>query len=197
MTKEKKKTKKKVVSKQPIIQLMPQSPEDKRILRERADSLAQKETSAIDKSTWEPFICFRLGTSELYGIAHRYAEAVIRFTRITRVPSTPAAIAGVINRHSELLTVLDMKQLFNVEGNVPSQEARVIIASFAGTTVGILVDAVLGEDYYQASNLGTALPSDGISNLAYVEGIHKGRITLINMQRLLEDPALIVNANSS
>ncbi len=175
-----------------VVTLMPQSPVEQRILRERAEVLARPEQEDADEAVGELFVCFRLGSSELYGIPYRYAEEVMYVGEITKIPCTPAMIAGAVNRRAELLTVLDLKQFFRTQGGDYGDEARIVVVSGAGMTVGLLADAVEGDDRYQPSRLAKPLPSDGVSNLEIVKGIHRGKVTIIDVEALLGDPALRV-----
>ena len=176
-----------------VVTLMPQSPVEQRILRERAEVLARPEQEAVDGEASEAFVCFRLGSSERYGIPYRYTDEIMYPGEIASIPCTPAFIAGAVNRRGELLTVLDLKQFFRTEGDDYGDEARIVVVGGAVITVGILVDAVEGHEMYQPSRLARPLPSDGVSNLEYVKGIHQGRVTIIDVEALLGDPAIRVD----
>ena len=59
--------------------------------------------------------------------------------------------------------------------------------------IGILVQAVVSNDRFEAGNLEPPLASAGVANRNYIKGIYSGKVTILDMNTLLEDPSLIVN----
>jgi purine-binding chemotaxis protein CheW len=174
---------------------MPVTKEAVRILQERADELAKTEQQAANATEGEAFICFRLGASEQYGISHEHASEIIEPGLITKVPCVPASIIGVVNRRGDLLTVLDLKQFFRMEDTGQTDSGRVIVVSNGELTVGIYADEIIGEARYDTSRLADPLPSDGVRNIFHVKGIHDGKVTILDMDALLGDEALVVDRN--
>jgi purine-binding chemotaxis protein CheW len=180
------------------VQLMPQSAAEQQELQERANILARRDHSTTQQDIdRELFIRFRLGSAELYGIPYRYAKTVIPLQEVAIVPCTPAFIAGVINHNGKLLTIVDPKYFFHTHGIAAGAQAWIIVVHWAGITLGILADTIEGDDYYVPSNLAPPLASDGVENMNYVKGIHNGRVIILNMEALLNDPAIIVNEHMS
>jgi purine-binding chemotaxis protein CheW len=177
----------------PTVQLMPRSTVEQQELQERANILARPDDNASqeDKER-ELFIRFRLGSSEQYGIPYRYAKTVMPLQGIAIVPCTPTFIAGVVNHDGKLLTVIDPKYFFHAHGIAAGAEAWIIVVHWGAITVGILADTIEGDDYYVPAGLATPLASDGVENMNYVQGIHDGRVAILNMEALLEDPALTI-----
>lgn len=172
--------------------LMPKTSAARKVLRQRAQLLA-RQNKQTRQDTLEHFVCFRLGPSERYGIAYAYLEEIAHCLAITRVPCTPPAIAGVANYRGELLTVLDLKHLFRTEEGGRNDVAQVIVTRSGGMRVGLIVDEVEGNDTFVAASLAPPLPSAGVSNLDYVQGIHQGRVAILNIAALLADLALCVD----
>ena len=174
--------------------LMPQSDDDQRVLQARAQLLARKPAQQQEEARSQ-FVCFRLGASERYGVAYDYLEEIMNTMDITPVPCTPPVIAGVTNYRGELLTLLDLKQFFRTgqgEGDGDG-EMPVIVVKAGGVRVGLIVDAVEGNEEYAPTHLAPPLSSAGASNRVYVQGIHQGRVTLLNIGALLADPSLQVD----
>ncbi len=162
------------------------------VLRQRAEALARRPVDERDQRAGEPFIHFRLGRSEEYGIPYRHVEEVMTVAAITRVPCAPRMIAGVINRRGEMLAVLDLNQLFHGKASQPSGAAAidVVVVHGAGLLLGIRVDELIGNADYRPGQLGEALPPDGSSKRSYIQGLLRGRIGILNLETLLADPAL-------
>ncbi|WP_077036124.1 chemotaxis protein CheW [Pelomonas sp. KK5] len=161
------------------------------VLSQRAEVLARRPEAPEDLASAESFVHFRIGASEEYGIAYRFVEEVMQVPAITRVPCAPPAIAGVINRRGEMLVVLDLRRFLHGGAELPAPGAiDVIVVQAAGLLVGVRVDALLGNASFRPGQLGEALPSDGTRRRGYIEGLLHGRISLLDMQALLSDPAL-------
>ena len=87
---------------------MPQSNEDKIVLEARANMFARNLDSDENDEQKMPYIRFRLGEVEEYGIPYGNAEEIMPLHAVTKVPCTPAHIYGVTNRRGQMLTVLDL-----------------------------------------------------------------------------------------
>lgn len=172
--------------------LLPRDPALLDVLKTRARKLAQAVETAAQQQT-DQFLRFRLGPSEWYGIPYNHLEEIIYANNIARVPCTPAFVAGVVNRHGELLPVLDLQQFFRTQSADRDEQARIVVVCSHGTKVGLLVDLVEGNEKYDPAALAAPIVSDGVSNIDYVQGIYQGKVTVLNIAALLADPALTVN----
>ena len=170
---------------------LPKSSEERAILRQRAEQLAQRPPDE-DEEVGIQFIHFRLGRSEEYGIPYRYAEEILPAQTITRVPCVAPIFSGVTNRRGEMLAVISLKRMFGLDAGDQSagRDPGIIVVRGAGLTVGLLVDDVLGNEEYLSSKLAAAPPSERFGSLDWVEGICAGRITILNLERMLADPGL-------
>lgn len=171
--------------------LMPQDEATRRVLEERARLIA-KPAGEQQQTSCEQYLRFRLGAVERYGIDYAHLEELLYVGNLARVPCTPSFIAGVVNHRGELLTVLDLKQFFRMQNRPFDDEARIVVVKHGGVRIGLLVDAVDGNEEFRESELSPPLGSLGVSNMAYVQGIHGGCVALLNLPALLDDPALRV-----
>lgn len=170
---------------------MPKSAEERAILHARALQLAERPSEDSEEAGIQ-FIHFRLGRAEEYGIPYRYAEEILSIQNITRVPCVPPIYAGVTNRRGEMLPVISLKRMFGLDAGdqAVGRDPGILVVRGAGLTVGLLVDDVLGNEEYRPSRLAAALPSERFGNLEWVEGICEGRITILNLDKMLADPGL-------
>lgn len=165
------------------------------LLKKRAEELA-RHPEEEDLAVREPFIHFRLGRSEEYGVPHGVVDEVISVATIARVPCAPPAIAGVINRRGQMLPVVDLRQFFGLTFGPtfglaaeprPSSAVDVIVISAASMTVGVCVDELLGIAEYRVDALSTVLPSQGSLDRSHVLGLFGGRVTILNIEKILAD----------
>jgi len=176
-----------------LLSRMPKSQQDRKILRDRADELAKEVDEDVATVDAETFIRFRLGVTEQYGITHDHAREIIKPDRITPIPCTPPAVMGIVNRRGDLLTVLDLKQLFQMESTELTEIGRIVVVGNGNLTLGIYADEILGENGFDSSQLADPLPSLGVQNIQHVKGIFEGKVTVLDMEALLGDEALMVD----
>lgn len=86
---------------------------------------------------------FSLG-GENYCIGIKEAMEIVKLPAITKVPNTPNFILGVINLHGKIITLIDIRYFFGLEGPKRIKDERVIVTDLAGDLAAILVDKVKG-----------------------------------------------------
>ena len=91
---------------------------------------------------------------------------------ITRVPSTPAFIKGVINLRGSVLPVIDLRTRLGLAENDLTEAARIIVVLVNDGIVGFIVDEVVEvttintQDVEAAQTLSSGLSADFISGIA-------------------------------
>lgn len=171
---------------------MPKIPALLNILKQRA--LALSSCSVDNKEvTQESFVRVRLGPLEHYGIPYSYLEHITQLIDFSRIPCTPPVISGVANYRGELLTLLDLKQLFHIKVDDNKSQTLVVVVRVDAMRVGLMVDEIFGNDTLVAAHLDAPMHTGGVSNLDYVQGIYQGKVTILNIRAILADPSLQVN----
>ncbi|MEO5333652.1 MAG: chemotaxis protein CheW [Magnetococcus sp. YQC-5] len=171
---------------------LPDTPEERDILRMRAQQLAVPKINKHQNSMEEWMLHVRLDTDAHYGVSYRFVEEIIPVGSLTPVPFTPKTIAGVVNRHGQLLTIIDIKWFLISTSLIPNPSSRILVVRGAGITAGILVESVEGKVKYQPDKLTAALHVSTAHANTVVVGIHQGSIAVLNMDVLLSHPALVV-----
>jgi len=95
----------------------------------------QQERTALNQ-----YVIFRLD-GESYGVSIHYVEIIEKVSTITRVPHSAPYVMGVINLRGEIVPVVDLRNLFNLEPAVITDESRIIILSVDEITVGLMTDS--------------------------------------------------------
>ena len=108
---------------------------------------------------------------------------------ITRVPSTPSFIKGVINLRGSVLPVIDLRtRLGLIEGEL-QDSARIIVVLVNESTVGFIVDEVVEVTTIDTTLVESAHAlSTGLST-EYISGIAKADKRLF----IMLNPDSIVN----
>lgn len=164
------------------------SPDDARLLQRRARELA-RPPEPVAPQRLEPYVRFRLGRDEEYGVSHCVVDEVLMVDRVARVPCAPPAFSGIINRRGQMLPVLDLGRLFGLDPQAPPEEDRIgiVIATASGFTIGLRVNEPIDIDTYPPDSLGPPPPMLGKLQPTYVIGLLQGRITLLDMERIFSD----------
>ena len=87
-------------------------------------------------------IIFKLGREE-YGMDILRVQEIKRMMSITRVPSTPSFIKGVINLRGSVLPVIDLRTRLGLLEEELQDSARIIVVLVNEATVGFIVDEVV------------------------------------------------------
>ena len=91
------------------------------------------------------YLTFRLG-DELFAINVFKAREVLDVSRITRVPTAPAYMRGVVNVRGNAIPVVDLRKKFGLPVAADTQNTRIIVMEITmddeTTVVGGLADAV-------------------------------------------------------
>lgn len=170
-----------------LIELMPQDHVSQQILTKRAKHLAKPTDIIQDNKQDINYVRFILGENELYGIPYNYIKEVIMYTPPTKVPYTAEYIAGIINRHGALISVLDLKHLFHLKSTPDDKGAQFIVVSIKGTTIALLVNSIDGSDKFNSEALCPPLQLEGAVKPQYIQGLHKSTIAIINIEALITD----------
>jgi purine-binding chemotaxis protein CheW len=171
-------------------QLLLSEQDKKALLKVRAKSLAAPPPSEGAEEYLE-IIEFQLA-SETYGIELRRAGEVSLLKELTPVPCTPAFVLGIINLHGRVLSVVDLKRFFDLPNNALTDLNRVIVIRKDGMEVGILADNIHGVRRIPLRELQPSLPTLTGVRAEYLKGITGERLIVLDADKLLSDPKIVV-----
>ncbi len=169
-----------------------QTPQQKReILKTRAKTLARSSTSTEDKADTLPLLEFSLAY-ERYAIVLDYVREVYPLRELTPIPGTPAFVLGVVSVRGRIVSVVDLKNFFDLPDKGLTDLNKIIIAHSSEMEIGILADAISGIHLVPRSEIQASLPTlTGIRG-DYLKGVTSDRIVVLDAQKLLSDPRIIV-----
>ena len=154
------------------------------------------ERAALEEETLQ-IIVFRL-SQEWYGVEIRKVKEVIRVPKITYLPSSPEYIAGIVNLRGNILSVTDLKRIFGLPHEEPTEKTRIIAVELGILETGLLVDEVIESIEVPLSKIEPSLltiPSEGAK---YIEGqckVDNKLIGLVSVQKVLERRGEDVESN--
>ncbi len=165
---------------------------DKDILDKRALQLAMTVKAEVDSDTCLKIVEFRLG-EEIYGIELQYIHEVYPLQNLTKLPGLPSYIKGVINVRGRVVSVLELKDIFQLNADDSNQTRKVIILRSAEMEFGIAVDMIMGVRAAREDRLTLSLPTLKGSRSDYLKGITENHLIILDGRKLLNDPKLVVD----
>jgi purine-binding chemotaxis protein CheW len=133
-------------------------------------------------------IVFRLDR-EWYGVEITKVKEVIKVGKITYLPSSSEHIAGIINLRGNILSVTDLKTIFNLPNEEPIEKGRIIAIESGNLETGFLVDEVVESIEVPVSKIKPPLltiPAEGAKYIERQCKVDDKLIALINVEKVLE-----------
>lgn len=173
--------------------LTPSAEERQRILGARARSLAGGGKAEV-KSPRQSLevVEFILG-SERYALESSYIREIHPLTEFTPLPCTPAFVLGLVNVRGQILSIIDVKKLFELPEKGLTDLNKVIIVHADQMELGILADAILGVRYIPLEELQPALPTLTGIREEYLKGITRDPMVVLDAAKILADEKILVN----
>ena len=168
------------------------TPDSQRILRERAQSLARLPSPAPAAHSTLDLLEFRLA-SERYGLETRCVHEVHPLRELTPLPCTPEFMLGIVNVRGRILPVLDLKKFFQLPDQGLTDLHRIIHLRGNGLELGLLADVMVGVRRVPLDRLQPSLPTLTGIRSEYLKGVSDERLVVLDLDRLLSDPKIIVH----
>lgn len=160
------------------------------LLKVRAQTLAQElENGAI--AEYVEVVVFILAY-ETYGIDTTYVREVYPLKDLTPLPCTPSFVAGIVNVRGKVLSVIDLKHLFELPAQGLTDLNRVIIISDGTMEFGILADAIVGVRHIPVEEIQPSLPTLTGVREEYLSGITAERLVILDAAKLLTSSNIVV-----
>lgn len=162
-----------------------------RVLRERAAALARPDVDPRRPDSLE-LLEFRLA-AERYAVETRFVSEVQALRDLTPLPGTPAFVRGIVNLRGRILPVYDLKRFFSLPEQGLTDLHRIIVVNGHDFEIGLLADVVVGVRDLARDALSPALPTMSAIAAAYLKGVSEERLVVLDLERLLTDPRIVVN----
>ncbi len=168
------------------------SPEDKRrILKDRAKILAREKDHMISETTIE--IVEFLLAKEHYGIESAWVREVYPLKDYTPLPGVPSFVLGLVNVRGRILSVVDIKQFFEMPDKGISDLNKIIIINDDTMEFGILADAIIGVRSIAVSEIHQPLPTLTGIREEFLKGMTGERLVVLDAVKILADRRIVVH----
>ncbi|MGJ0535045.1 MAG: chemotaxis protein CheW [Methylocystis sp.] len=161
------------------------------LLRARARLLAQPP----DAETAAPAIevVTLLLAYETYAIETAYVREVYPLKELTPLPCTPAFVAGIVNVRGQVMSVIDLKHLFELPPKGLTDLNKIVIVSDGAMEFGILADAILGVRNIPLHEIQPGLPTLTGVREDYLQGITAEGLVVLDAARLLHNENIVIH----
>jgi len=178
----------------------PSPPNITRILEERASRLAQlTEENGVPKKLIE-LATFHLGKEHMGIPTSLVCETQpLRAHLWTKVPYTPSFIIGIINLRSRIYSIMDISRFLELPSQTVTENTHILLVRGGLCTDGREMELTFITDdlpQIQTIPLDTIHhPPDSIPAQVqiFVQGVTPEMLIVLNINRLLSDPRIIIN----
>ena len=173
--------------------LTPTLEEKRKTLHARARLLAAsgKAGAAFPRPFLE-VVEFVLGP-EHYAIESGYIREIHPLSEFTPLPCAPAFVLGLVNVRGQILSIINIKKLFDLPEKGLTDLNKIIIVHADYMELGILADAILGVRSIALEELHPALPTLTGIREEYLRGITKDPLVVLDVEKILSDEKIVVN----
>jgi purine-binding chemotaxis protein CheW len=161
-------------------------------LKERAKVLAGE---LIDESAGQEYIEiveFRLGT-ETYAFETEFVREVYLLNNFTHLPGLPDFIMGIINIRGQILSIVDLKKLFDIPAGGLGELNKIIIIQNEKMEFGILADVVLGTRSILKGSVQESFTGMPGIEAGYLKGVTADHLIILSAKNILEDEKILIN----
>jgi purine-binding chemotaxis protein CheW len=133
-------------------------------------------------------VSFRVGDEE-FGLDILRVQEIIRVQPLTRVPSSPDFIDGVMNLRGRIIPVVALRRRFALAHAPSTPQTRIVVVEMKGAVLGFIVDSVSEVLRIPASTIEPP-PRLGKVDREYVSGVGKLEdrlLILLDVDRLISD----------
>jgi purine-binding chemotaxis protein CheW len=133
------------------------------------------------------WVTFKLD-NETYGINVMRVQEVLRYTEIAPVPGA-SYVLGIINLRGNVVTVIDTRQRFGLNGEI-SDNTRIVIIEADKQVVGIMVDSVAEVVYLRQSEIETAPNVGNEESAKFIQGVcnkNNELLILVELDKMMSE----------
>ena len=114
---------------------------------------------------------------------------IISLEKVTKVPSAPKFVYGVINLRGKLVTVVDLHKRLGFKRSRPEEDSKIIVSDVEDGVLGMMVDNVIEVARIPESQIEPPpAMSTGQIDVKYIMGIAKMKdrlIVILDLQNVL------------
>jgi len=128
---------------------------------------------------------------ERYAIDTSFVREVHPLKDITALPGTPPFIAGIVNVRGRIVSVVDLKQFFDLPVRGLTDLNKVVILDDGQMEFGLLVDAIVGVQRLALDTIQSKPATLTGVRTGYLLGVTAEPTVILDAAKILGDPAIV------
>ncbi|MBF0399145.1 MAG: purine-binding chemotaxis protein CheW [Magnetococcales bacterium] len=160
-------------------------------LQERAKRSAREFATRNEEGKIFTVVEFSIN-SECYAIELIHIREIFPLKELTEIPGVPPFIRGVVNMRGQIISVVDIRQFFELPAKGFSDSSRIIVLRSPEMEYGILADAILGIRAIPESETVPGLPTLTGIRQDFLKAITHNQTVILDGKKLLSDPKMVV-----
>ncbi|MDP1836727.1 MAG: chemotaxis protein CheW [Chlamydiales bacterium] len=161
------------------------------IMKRRSADLSKAIIDNKIADTALDVLVFKLA-EELYAIETKYIREVYPLKDYTVLPGTPKFIFGLINLRRKIISVIDLKVLFDLPESL-DMEKKVIILEDGQKEFAILSNGIIGMQKIPIEDVQNTMPTLSEIRQDFLKGVSNDGIALLDGAKLLYSKQIVVD----
>lgn len=166
--------------------------EKQKIFFRRAEKLAQLAGTSASYQGAFHLVEFIL-SDERYAIESMFIREVYPLKEVSLVPGVPSFVYGLINIRRRIVSIIDLRNLFDVPVRPITPQAKAIILQKGGMEFGIVAEKIVGVKNISGTDLQENIPTLTGIHQEFFKGITSDRLLVLDAEKLLNSSSIIVN----
>lgn len=165
-----------------------------KILKHRARMLSRKPEHIKEHEDTIELVEFVLAY-ENYAIESVYISEVYPLKEFVTIPCTPDFVVGIINVRGRIISIIDLKKIFDLPEKGIADFNKIIIIKSELNEFGIVADSITGVRSIPVNEIQTSMSTLTGVRERYLKGVLKNRIIFLDAAKILSDTNIIVHEN--
>lgn len=163
-----------------------------RILLQRARALAAPQADAQHEGATIDVVEFVL-SRERYAFDAACVRGIHPLRQLTVLPGTPPHVLGIVNLRGHVVAVVDIRLFFGLPRRGLADLDKVVVLADGAMEFAIVADSVPGARRVRQGDLQAAIATFKGIREAYLLGVTRDGLAVLDAPRLLHDEVLMVN----
>lgn len=160
-------------------------------LKERAKTIAKQNEKSEDNGDYLEIVEFFL-SEEKYALELKHIREVYSIKELTHLPFSPSFVLGIVNLRGQVLSIIDLKELYELSTGGCTENQQVIILSSDTMEFGILTDGIVGVSKIPVNLIQPWISTFKNYMAEHIKGITKEHTVVLDGEKILSDKKILL-----
>jgi len=159
-------------------------------LKERAKTIAKKNEKSEDNGAYLEIVEFFLAEGK-YALELKYIREVYSLKELTPLPFAPSFVRGIVNLRGQILSIIDLKELYELSPGECTENQQTIILSSDNMEFGIFTDGIAGVSKIPVNLIQPRISTQKDFRSEHIKGITRECIVVLDGEKILSDKKIL------